>query len=70
MFFFGVLIKITPAKDGKPVNIELIDAKTKELKDTLEVTHIFCYCLYWKTDDAQMGKLLYIVFPNTHRLWG
>ncbi|XP_057993255.1 dihydrolipoyl dehydrogenase 2, chloroplastic isoform X1 [Hevea brasiliensis] len=29
--------KITPAKDGKPVTIELIDAKTKEQKDTLEV---------------------------------
>lgn len=29
--------KITPAKDGKPVVIELIDAKTKKLKDTLEV---------------------------------
>ncbi|CAN6819678.1 unnamed protein product, partial [Brassica oleracea] len=29
--------KITPAKDGKPVMIELIDAKTKEHKDTLEV---------------------------------
>ncbi|KAE9445842.1 hypothetical protein C3L33_22267, partial [Rhododendron williamsianum] len=29
--------KITPAKDGKPVMIELVDAKTKELKDTLEV---------------------------------
>ncbi|GAA0173431.1 oxidoreductase [Lithospermum erythrorhizon] len=29
--------KITPAKNGKPVIIELIDAKTKELKDTLEV---------------------------------
>lgn len=29
--------KITPAKDGKPVAIELIDAKTKEPKDTLEV---------------------------------
>ncbi|KAF5176324.1 Dihydrolipoyl dehydrogenase, partial [Thalictrum thalictroides] len=28
---------ITPAKDGKPVSIELIDAKTKELKDTLEI---------------------------------
>ncbi|MBA0801456.1 hypothetical protein Gohar_011822, partial [Gossypium harknessii] len=28
--------KITPAKDGKPVIIELIDAKTKEPKDTLE----------------------------------
>ncbi|PIN12673.1 Dihydrolipoamide dehydrogenase [Handroanthus impetiginosus] len=28
---------ITPAKDGKPVQIELIDAKTKEPKDTLEV---------------------------------
>ncbi|KAL0348604.1 UNVERIFIED_CONTAM: Dihydrolipoyl dehydrogenase 1, chloroplastic [Sesamum angustifolium] len=29
--------KITPAKDGKPVIIELIDAKTKEPKDTVEV---------------------------------
>ncbi|GAB2265808.1 Dihydrolipoyl dehydrogenase 2, mitochondrial [Dionaea muscipula] len=29
--------KITPARDGKPVTIELTDAKTKELKDTLEV---------------------------------
>ncbi|KAE8675815.1 Dihydrolipoyl dehydrogenase 1 [Hibiscus syriacus] len=28
---------ITPAKDGKPVTIELIDAKTKEPKDTLEI---------------------------------
>ncbi|XP_027916160.1 dihydrolipoyl dehydrogenase 1, chloroplastic-like [Vigna unguiculata] len=29
--------KITPARDGKPVSIELIDAKTKEPKETLEV---------------------------------
>ncbi|KAJ8542115.1 hypothetical protein K7X08_016981 [Anisodus acutangulus] len=29
--------KITPAKDGRPVVIELTDAKTKELKETLEV---------------------------------
>ncbi|MED6206075.1 Dihydrolipoyl dehydrogenase 2, mitochondrial [Stylosanthes scabra] len=29
--------RITPARDGKPVTIELTDAKTKELKDTLEV---------------------------------
>lgn len=29
--------KITPAKDGKPVIIELIDAKTKEPKGSLEV---------------------------------
>ncbi|TQD84482.1 hypothetical protein C1H46_029962 [Malus baccata] len=29
--------KITPAKDGKQVTIELIDAKTKEPKETLEV---------------------------------
>lgn len=29
--------KITPAKNGKPVQIELIDAKTKEPRDTLEV---------------------------------
>nr|GMD40596.1 dihydrolipoyl dehydrogenase 2, chloroplastic-like [Ipomoea batatas] len=34
--------KITPAKDGKPVTIELIDAKTKEPKDTLEVPHLYC----------------------------
>ncbi|ERN03094.1 hypothetical protein AMTR_s00003p00032960 [Amborella trichopoda] len=37
-FHTGVFAKkITPAKDGKPVSIELIDAKTKEPKDTLEV---------------------------------
>jgi dihydrolipoamide dehydrogenase len=35
MFFFSV--KITPARNGKPVLIELIDAKTKEQKETLEV---------------------------------
>ncbi|XP_021730249.1 dihydrolipoyl dehydrogenase 2, chloroplastic-like [Chenopodium quinoa] len=29
--------KITPAKDGKPVTIELTDAKTKAPKETLEV---------------------------------
>ncbi|KAJ6987819.1 hypothetical protein D5086_016332 [Populus alba] len=29
--------KITPAENGKPVSIELIDAKTKEPKETLEV---------------------------------
>ncbi|XP_071691489.1 dihydrolipoyl dehydrogenase 2, chloroplastic-like isoform X1 [Rutidosis leptorrhynchoides] len=29
--------KITPAKDGNPVRIELTDAKTKEPKETLEV---------------------------------
>ena len=34
----GVLAKkITPAKDGKPVTIELVDAKRKEPRDTLEV---------------------------------
>ena len=27
--------------DGKPVLIELIDAKTKEHKETLEVSYIF-----------------------------
>lgn len=37
---FSIFWKITPAKDGKPVTIELTDAKTKELKDTLEVTHV------------------------------
>ncbi|CAN6469132.1 unnamed protein product [Victoria cruziana] len=37
-FYTGMFVKkITPAKDGKPVIIELIDAKTKEPKDTLEV---------------------------------
>ncbi|KAH7287077.1 hypothetical protein KP509_32G036500 [Ceratopteris richardii] len=34
----GVLAKkITPAKEGRPVQIELIDTKTKEPKETLEV---------------------------------
>lgn len=34
----GVLAKkITPARDGKPVTIELVDTKTKEPKETLEV---------------------------------
>ncbi|KAL0917777.1 hypothetical protein M5K25_012865 [Dendrobium thyrsiflorum] len=37
-FHTGVFAKkITPARDGKPVQIELIDAKTKEPKDVLEV---------------------------------
>ncbi|KAL8047564.1 hypothetical protein ABFX02_07G007600 [Erythranthe guttata] len=37
-YYTGVFAtKITPAKDGKPVTIELIDANTKEAKDTLEV---------------------------------
>lgn len=37
-FHIGVFAKkITPARDGKPVQIELIDAKTKEPKDMLEV---------------------------------
>eukprot|EP00246_Nothoceros_aenigmaticus_P001122 TRINITY_DN11483_c0_g1_i2.p1 TRINITY_DN11483_c0_g1~~TRINITY_DN11483_c0_g1_i2.p1 ORF type:complete len:582 (-),score=119.06 TRINITY_DN11483_c0_g1_i2:355-2100(-) len=37
-FHTGVLAKkITPARDGKPVIIELVDAKTKEPKDILEV---------------------------------
>ncbi|XP_034706122.1 dihydrolipoyl dehydrogenase 2, chloroplastic-like isoform X3 [Vitis riparia] len=37
-YYTGVFAsKITPAKDGKPVMIDLIDAKTKEPKDTLEV---------------------------------
>lgn len=33
----AVCFQITPAKDGMPVTIELIDAKTKEPKETLEV---------------------------------
>lgn len=37
MSYYFVYWQITPAKDGKPVTIELIDAKTKEPKDTLEV---------------------------------
>lgn len=36
--FFWCFSQITPAKNGKPVTIELIDAKTKEPKDTLEVS--------------------------------
>lgn len=32
-------MQITPAKDGKPVQIEMIDAKTKEPKETLEVMY-------------------------------
>ncbi|XP_051130042.1 dihydrolipoyl dehydrogenase 2, chloroplastic-like [Andrographis paniculata] len=37
-YYTGVFAsKISPAKGGKPVMIELIDAKTKRLKDTLEV---------------------------------
>ncbi|KAH0870702.1 hypothetical protein HID58_077724, partial [Brassica napus] len=36
LFVFNSSIQITPAKDGRPVMIELIDAKTKEPKDTLE----------------------------------
>lgn len=37
-YHVGVLAKkITPAKDGKPVLIELVDTKTKEPKETLEV---------------------------------
>lgn len=37
-YYTGVFAtKITPARDGRPVVIELTDAKTKELKDTLEV---------------------------------
>lgn len=40
IFFSVLLLQITPAKDGKPVTIELIDAKTKEPKDTLEVTRM------------------------------
>ncbi|MED6175803.1 Glucomannan 4-beta-mannosyltransferase 2, partial [Stylosanthes scabra] len=36
-YYTGVFAtKITPARDGKPVTIVLTDAKTKELKDTLE----------------------------------
>ena len=30
-------MQITPAKDGRPVLIELVDTKTKEPKETLEV---------------------------------
>lgn len=38
--FPSIFQQITPAKDGKPVIIELIDAKTKELKETLEVIQL------------------------------
>jgi dihydrolipoamide dehydrogenase len=38
-YHVGVLAKkITPAKNGKPVQIELVDTKTKETKDVLEVS--------------------------------
>jgi dihydrolipoamide dehydrogenase len=30
-------MQITPAKDGRPVLIELVDTKTKQPKETLEV---------------------------------
>jgi len=33
---FGM--QITPARDGKPVTIELVDTKTKEPKEVLEVS--------------------------------
>jgi dihydrolipoamide dehydrogenase len=37
-YHVGVLAKkITPARDGKPVTIELVDTKTREVKETLEV---------------------------------
>jgi dihydrolipoamide dehydrogenase len=37
-YHVGVLAKkITPARDGKPVTIELVDTKTKEPKEVLEV---------------------------------
>ena len=37
-YHVGVLArKVTPAKDGKLVQIELVDTKTKELKEVLEV---------------------------------
>ena len=41
-----ICLKITPAKDGKPVLIELIDAKTKEHKETLEVNYILIVFLF------------------------
>jgi hypothetical protein len=31
-------MQITPARDGKPVTIELVDTKTKEPKEVLEVS--------------------------------
>jgi dihydrolipoamide dehydrogenase len=38
-YHVGVLAKkITPARDGKPVTIELVDTKTKEPKEVLEVS--------------------------------
>lgn len=35
------VLQITPAKNGKPVQIELVDTKTKEVKETLEVIVVF-----------------------------
>lgn len=36
-FLHGRCMQITPARDGKPVIIELVDTKTKEPRDVLEV---------------------------------
>ncbi len=38
MAFLLCGMQITPARDGKPVTIELVDTKTKEPKEVLEVS--------------------------------
>jgi len=43
MFIGVVVLQITPAKNGKPVQIELVDTKTKEVKETLEVIVLLTY---------------------------
>lgn len=40
-WYATLMLQITPAKDGKPVLIELVDTKTKEPKETLEVIVVY-----------------------------
>lgn len=54
-------MQITPAKDGKPVQIELIDAKTKEPKETLEV---MCRKLSYGKSGHGTPSYIYIYFPS------
>ncbi|KAI3674937.1 hypothetical protein L2E82_51774 [Cichorium intybus] len=58
---FVFATKITPAKGGKPVRIELIDAKTKEPKQTLEML----LSLQLEGHHSQMGLLWKIQGRNT-----
>lgn len=55
----AVCFQITPAKDGKPVTIELIDAKTKEPKETLEVSYA---CLF-----KLLNGMNFVIKMHLHR---